>query len=127
MMINYTMNNVQALECANFLQLKSTLKDTTIYWVSQFFFAFPAHYANCERIFPLIYAQWTKERGRLSVENVRHILWVKFNFSHYNCAQFKIFLMKPESARFVQEISITEKYGFGKKENEFDLWNNCHQ
>ena len=55
------------------------------------------------------------------VENVRHILRVKLNFSDDNCAQFQKFLMKPENARLVQERSKTEKYGFVKKENEFDL------
>ena len=42
-------------------------------------------------------------------------------FLDYNCAQFQSFLIKPEKACLVQEISKTEKYGSGWKENESDL------
>ena len=34
---------------------------------------------------------------------------------------FQNFLMKLEKTRLVQEVSKTEKYGFGEKPNEFDL------
>lgn len=53
--------------------------------IVQFFFAIPAHSANCERVFSLMNSQWLDERNRFSVENVKHILIVQFNFSNMSC------------------------------------------
>lgn len=53
--------------------------------IAKFFFALPSHNAMVERIFSLMQRQWTKERNQLSVESLRGILLVQYNFKDTSC------------------------------------------
>ncbi len=52
----------------------------TILKISQFVCALPSHHENVERAFSLMQSQWTKERNQLSVESLKGILFVQYNF-----------------------------------------------
>lgn len=78
--------------------------------IAQFFFAIPAHNANCERVFSLMNSQWTDERNRLSVESMKHILSVQFNFSHLSCEMFYEHLLLTENDSLLRKIGESEKY-----------------
>lgn len=47
--------------------------------MASFYFALPAHNANCERIFSFMNIQWTDERNRIEVDTIKAILQVQFN------------------------------------------------
>ena len=53
--------------------------------ISQFFFCIMGHNANLERIFSLMDVQWTSERENLSVESVKSMLQVLYNFESMSC------------------------------------------
>ncbi|CAB4061898.1 unnamed protein product [Lepeophtheirus salmonis] len=57
------------------------------------FFATPAQNANVERTFPLVRAQWTKERNRLSVESLKGILCTQYNFNNMTCKDFHTYII----------------------------------
>ena len=59
---------------------------------AQFFFAIPSHNANVERVFSFMQSQWTKERNSLTVESVKGILLVQYNFRDTSCHEFNSFL-----------------------------------
>lgn len=83
---------------------------TEILKIASYFFSIPGHNANCERIFSLIEAQWTKERNRLSVETVRDIVSVKFNFKKISCSEFYKYLLRPENSKLLRQIGDSRKY-----------------
>lgn len=76
--------------------------------IAQFFFALPAHNACVERLFSLIQAQWTKERNRLTIESIKGIAMVKFNFRHFMCKNFFKYLC--EQKELLKKIQGNEKY-----------------
>ena len=45
-----------------------------------YFYSIPSNNTITERIFFLISSQWTKERNRLMLENVKGIICVRYNF-----------------------------------------------
>jgi hypothetical protein len=63
--------------------------------MARFFFAVPAHDANAEKLFSLIQMQWlSKERNCLAVETVKRLAIVKYNFRHFTCVAFHLYLLK---------------------------------
>ena len=78
--------------------------------IAQYFFSIPGHNANCERIFSLTNVQWSDERNRLLVENVRNIVIVQYNYKKMSCADFHKYLMKPENLAMLRAIGNFEKY-----------------
>ncbi|XP_055913202.1 uncharacterized protein LOC129946862 [Eupeodes corollae] len=76
--------------------------------IAQFVFAIPAHNANVERIFSLINSQWTEERNRLKIENVKAILFCKHNFKNMSCTEFYNYILQnPET---LNKIRSNDKY-----------------
>lgn len=76
--------------------------------IATFVFSIPAHNANVERLFSLISSQWTDERNRFSVENVKGIMFAQFNFKDMDCRNFYNFL--PDNTQCLRSISNNEKY-----------------
>lgn len=95
--------------CA-FFSVNNITTFTEILRIAQFFFAIPGHNANCERIFSLMGAQWSKERNLLDVATVRDILIVQFNFKKLSCMDFVKYLQRPENKNLVKKIGSSEKY-----------------
>ena len=54
----------------------------------QYYFAIPAHNAAVERIFSLLNFQWTDERNKLTVENVKLMLIVLYNMKNVTCVHY---------------------------------------
>lgn len=76
--------------------------------IAEFFFSIPGHNANVERVFSLISSQWTDERNRLSIQSVKGLLLVQYNFKEYSCQEFyKYLLSKP---KLLEGISSSGKY-----------------
>lgn len=80
-----------------------------------FFFAIPGHNASTERVFSLITSQWTKERNRFLLENVKGVMMVQFNFKHFKCADFFKYLKDQKNNYILKEISSSDKYGLNSK------------
>lgn len=76
--------------------------------ICQFYFAIPANNATVERIFSLISAQWTKERNRLSIESVKGIIMLRYNFKNYTCPDFYAYLS--ENQYLLKKIGSFDKY-----------------
>lgn len=83
--------------------------------IAQFFFAIPGHNASTERVFSLITSQWTKERNRFLLENVKGVVMVQFNFKHFKCADFFKYLKDQKNNYILKEISSSDKYGSNSK------------
>lgn len=86
--------------------------------MAQYIFAIPSSNANCERIFSLINAQWSKERNRLAVDTVKHLTIVKFNLKQFTCVEFSKYLLMPENSRLLEQIGSAEKYDKKEKGSE---------
>ena len=82
----------------------------------QFFFAISSHNANVERIVSLIQSQWTKERKKLSVETMKGILTVQYNFREVLCSEFYTFLKSNES--LMKNIRSTDKYSLVEEKDQ---------
>lgn len=93
-----------------FLSNTSMAAYSEILKIAQFFFAIPGHNANTERIFSLISSQWTKERNRFLLDNVKGMMMVQFNFKHFKCADFYKFLKEEKNIKLLKQISNTDKY-----------------
>ncbi len=78
-------------------------------------FAIPAHNAEVERIFSLIEMQWTDERNKLSIETIKNIIMVKFNFDGQPCAQFYQEMKNNEI--LLKKCRSSEKYTFLQSKN----------
>ena len=82
------------------------------YWmplrIAPFFFAVASHNANVERIFSLMQSQWTKERNKLSVDTMKGILTVQYNFRETSCVDFFNFLKS--NKELLKNVRSTEKY-----------------
>jgi len=50
------------------------------------------HNANVERIFSLMQSQWTKERNKMTVDTIKEILTLQYNFKIMSCGEFYVFL-----------------------------------
>lgn len=77
--------------------------------MAQFFFAIPGHNAHVERVFSLINAQWTKERNRFTVESIRGLTLVQFNYKNVMCTEFYKYLLQNKD--ILKQIGSSEKYG----------------
>lgn len=88
---------------ANTLALHSELLK-----IAEYFFAIPSHNGCVERLFSLMNSQWTKERNRLSVESVKGILTVQYNFKHLTCSQFYNCLLGNKA--LLEQIRSSKKY-----------------
>lgn len=75
-----------------------------------FFFAIPSHNANVERIFSLMNAQWTEERNRLSVDAIKNLLMVQYNFKQFDCLEF--YKCYVENKKLLAEVRNKAKYSF---------------
>ncbi len=84
--------------------------------ISQFVFALPSHNANVERAFSLMQSQWTKERNQLSVESLKGIIFVQYNFKDTSCKYFHAYLLS--NKKLLGKISSTAKYRWANKEDE---------
>jgi hypothetical protein len=78
----------------------------------QYMFAIPGHNATVERIFSLIEAQWTDERNRLKVENIKYITMVKFNFNFNDCTEF--YNCFKNNFELLKKVSNNDKYEYKK-------------
>ena len=76
--------------------------------IAQFYFAVASHNANVEGIFLLMQSQWTKERNKLSVDTMKGILIVQYNFRETSCVDFFNFLKSNKV--LLKNIRSTEKY-----------------
>ena len=76
--------------------------------ISQFFFCIMGHNANLERIFSLMDVQWTNERDNLSVESVKSMLQVLYNFESMSCRQFYDFIKS--NKKLLKKVSSSDKY-----------------
>lgn len=76
--------------------------------IAQFFFAVTSHNANVERVFSLMQSQWTKERNKLSVDTMKGILTVQYNYRETSCVDFFNFLKS--NKELLKNIRSTEKY-----------------
>lgn len=84
--------------------------------ISQFVFALLSHNANVERVFSLMQSQWTKERNQLSVESLKGILFVQYNFKDTSCKDFHACVLS--NTKLLGKISSTAKYRWANKEDE---------
>lgn len=89
--------NVKSIECFSEL-----LK------ICEFYFCIGAHNANVERVFSLINTQWRKERNRLSVESVKSLILVQYNFKNMSCEDFYNYLLKNQD--LLAKIGNSAKY-----------------
>jgi hypothetical protein len=76
--------------------------------ICSFFFAIPSHNANIERIFSMMNAQWTDERNRLTVESIKNLLMVQYNFKQFDCVQFYNYSI--ENKKLLMEVRSQTKY-----------------
>ncbi|CAK8698191.1 unnamed protein product [Clavelina lepadiformis] len=53
--------------------------------VAQFFFAVAPYNANVKRVFSLMQSQWTKERNKMTIETMKGILTLQYNFKSMSC------------------------------------------
>lgn len=86
--------------------------------IAQFVFALPSHNANVERVFSLMQSQWTKERNKLSVESLKGLLFVQYNFQEMSCSDFHTYLMSNQ--KMLRKISSSAKYAWAEKEDQGD-------
>lgn len=84
--------------------------------IAQFVFALPSHNANVERVFSLMQSQWTKERNQLSVESLKGILFMQYNFKDMSCKDFHAYVLS--NRKVLRKISSTAKYKWANKEDE---------
>lgn len=75
--------------------------------IAQFFLLF--------QLFSLITSQWTKQRNRFLLENVKGVMMVQFNFKHFKCADFFKYLKDQKNNYILKEISSSDKYGLNSK------------
>ncbi len=61
-------------------------------------------------------SQWTKERNQLSVESLKGILFVQYNFNDTSCKDFHAYLLS--NKKLLGKISSTAKYRWANKEDE---------
>ena len=73
--------------------------------IAQFYFAVASHNANVEGIFLLMQSQWTKERNKLSVDTMKGIVIVQYNFRETSCVDFL-----KSNKELLKNIRSTEKY-----------------
>lgn len=55
-------------------------------------------------------SQWTKERNRLSIESVKGIVTLQFNFKSFSCLDFHKYLLQPDNKKLVLSIGNSNKY-----------------
>ena len=81
--------------------------------IAQFFFAIPSHNANVDHVFSLMQSQWTKEKNSLTVESVKGILLVQYNFRDTSCHEFNSFLRSNQA--LLKKMRSTEKYAWANE------------
>ena len=97
-----------------FTQSKSIDCHSELLKIAQFFFAIQSHNANVERVFSLMQSQWTKERNRLSVQTMKGIIMVQYNYKDFLCTDFYSYLR--ENQKVLAAIRSSEKYTWAQKE-----------
>lgn len=78
--------------------------------IVEFCLVIPAANTTTERVFSHINDIWTKEKGKLKLENVRAQLMVKFNWKE-TCPEF--YAKIKDDADFLQKVVGSEKYKMG--------------
>ena len=63
--------------------------------------------ANVERVFSLMQSQWTKEGIKMTIETMKGILKVQFNFKNMSCEEFHVFLKSNKG--LLKKIRSSEK------------------
>ncbi|CAM4571952.1 unnamed protein product [Leuciscus chuanchicus] len=97
-----------------FERAKSVQNHSELLKIAQFVFALPSHNANVERVFSLMQSQWTKERNQLSVDSVKGLLLVQYNFKNITCKDFHAYLLNDR--KLLGKISSSAKYAWAEKE-----------
>ncbi len=69
-----------------------------------------------EVFFTLVQSQWTKERNQLSVEPLKGIIFVQYNFKDTSCKYFHAYLLS--NKKLLGKIISTAKYRWANKEDE---------
>uniref|UniRef100_A0A0F8AZA3 HAT C-terminal dimerisation domain-containing protein n=3 Tax=Larimichthys crocea TaxID=215358 RepID=A0A0F8AZA3_LARCR len=99
-----------------FEKAKSIAAYSELLKIAQFVFALPAHNANVERVFSLMQSQWTKERNQLSVQSLKGILFLQYNFKDMSCKDFHAHMLS--NKKVLRKISSTAKYKWADKKDE---------
>ena len=94
--------------CRYFQQSKNLECHSELLKIAQFFFAVAPHNANVERIFSLMQSQWTKERNKMTVDTIKGILTLQYNFKNMSCGEFHVFLNSNKT--LLKKIRSSEKY-----------------
>ncbi|XP_032991851.1 uncharacterized protein LOC117038958 [Lacerta agilis] len=76
--------------------------------MAQGFFALASHYANAGRIFSL-----SKERGNLSLDSLRSMVLLQYNYKHFTCKEFHAYLLS--NKQLLNKIRSTEKYAWARQ------------
>ena len=63
----------------------------------------------------LINIQWSDERNRPLVENVRNIVVTENNYKKMSCGDFHKYLMKTENGQLLKAVGDAKKYENPKK------------
>ncbi|CAM1303666.1 Uncharacterised protein g3571 [Pycnogonum litorale] len=90
-----------------FHQSKNITCHSELLKIASFFFAIPAHNANVERVFSLMQSQWTKDRNKLTVDSVKGLLLLQYNFT-CSCKEFFSMLKNHES--LLKQMRSSVKY-----------------
>lgn len=61
-------------------------------------------------------SQWTKERNQLSVESLKGILFLQYNFKDMSCKDFHAYMLS--NKKVLKKISSKAKYKWADKKDE---------
>ena len=96
--------------CRYFQKSKNAECHSELLRVAQFFFAIAPHNANVERVFSLMQSQWAKDRNKMTVETMKGILTLQYNFKSMSCGEFCVFLKSNKT--LLKKIRSSEKYNW---------------
>ena len=83
--------------------------DTQLLRLVSFVLSIPVSNANCERVFSIMNALWTKNRNKLNFNLVKAELMMKMNF-HMSCNEFYDFISKDKD--LLKAAKSQKKYKF---------------
>lgn len=110
----------QHMECSvsekwvKYFQTEIPEKYSEFLTICQYMFSLVGHNANVERIFNLIESQWSDERNRLSVETIRSLISVKYNYINVSCIDFYKQICSDKA--LLKQVKSSQKYDFVQKE-----------
>lgn len=86
----------------------NTSSSSELLKICTFIFAIPSHNANVERVFSMMNAQWTDERNRFTVDSVKGLLMVKYNYKEFNCSEFYDYCLN--NKKLLSDVRSSAKY-----------------